>query len=251
MIKAVAIARGGECLSVEYKGVFEPLKFRCANGHIFERKASDVNPRPAVRKGGQRFIMSSWCPKCVKYEGRYIDRREYKAIKQEKWKREIDLYLERTGYTLLSNYPQMSKDLTEFQCKFGHKFSRKINQTMAFNRDFSGYCQHCQKHYISIQEIHDYAEENGGRCLNDRYLGHKVPHLFQCKNNHLFTRIYHDMKRSKTFCNFCEHSFGRWKLPNKTLEQKIKDHCAKYKIDLDNVLWNRVVNGSDICVATK
>jgi hypothetical protein len=47
---------GGECLSTSYAGIFEPLTFRCADGHVFQRQPAlltKTNPLARV-----------WCPHC-------------------------------------------------------------------------------------------------------------------------------------------------------------------------------------------
>jgi phage FluMu protein Com len=55
-VAAKAREFGGECLSSEYKGIFEKLMFRCANGHDFKREPALIfkkNPRQVT-----------WCPHC-------------------------------------------------------------------------------------------------------------------------------------------------------------------------------------------
>jgi len=47
---------GGKCLSKSYMGVFEPLTFRCADGHVFQRQ-----PALLTKKN---LLARVWCPYC-------------------------------------------------------------------------------------------------------------------------------------------------------------------------------------------
>jgi hypothetical protein len=49
----IAKERGGSCLSTEYYGPTEKLKFKCANGHVF------------IADGGSLKNRGSWCKKCT------------------------------------------------------------------------------------------------------------------------------------------------------------------------------------------
>lgn len=51
-VRAVAKAKGGDCLSEEYKGAHTKLKWQCKNGHVWE-----AAPHGIINKG-------SWCPTC-------------------------------------------------------------------------------------------------------------------------------------------------------------------------------------------
>jgi hypothetical protein len=51
LFKRLAIERGGECLSLEYKSIKAALKWRCSFGHEWESKAE------IIKRG-------SWCPIC-------------------------------------------------------------------------------------------------------------------------------------------------------------------------------------------
>lgn len=50
-MEILARTRGGDCLSTEYKGSVEKLRWRCANGHVWEATPNQI----------QR---GSWCPRC-------------------------------------------------------------------------------------------------------------------------------------------------------------------------------------------
>lgn len=60
-MKALAKARGGECLSLEYQGVFTKLKWKCRENHEW----------PAIPDSIQR---GSWCPICIIYRGEEVCR---------------------------------------------------------------------------------------------------------------------------------------------------------------------------------
>lgn len=52
---------GGQCLSQEYCGQHVKLKWRCANGHVFEKAPSSIR-----RRGGNGARNPSWCSQCKK-----------------------------------------------------------------------------------------------------------------------------------------------------------------------------------------
>jgi hypothetical protein len=55
-MQVIAKTFGGECLSSTYRGIFEPLEWRCANGHEFQRQpALLTKTNPLAR---------TWCPYC-------------------------------------------------------------------------------------------------------------------------------------------------------------------------------------------
>ena len=51
--------RGGECLATEVPDIYTPIKWRCAEGHVFEMSVN------AVLGGGH------WCPECLRSEWKY------------------------------------------------------------------------------------------------------------------------------------------------------------------------------------
>ena len=51
-LRALARARGGECLSREYHGVMTDYRWRCAEGHEWVAL-------------GNRVRRGSWCPHCA------------------------------------------------------------------------------------------------------------------------------------------------------------------------------------------
>jgi hypothetical protein len=66
-MKEIARKRGGECLSRRYAHFESPLRWRCAEGHVFRLSARSV----AVR----RTKLEQWCPVCVKEARRTAIRR--------------------------------------------------------------------------------------------------------------------------------------------------------------------------------
>lgn len=61
-LKKAAAFRGGACLIEEMPGdIYEPIPWKCADGHIFEMSVN------AVLQGGH------WCPECLAHEWHYGD----------------------------------------------------------------------------------------------------------------------------------------------------------------------------------
>ena len=55
-MQIIAKTFGGECLSSVYKGIFEPLEWRCANGHEFQRQPALLTKTNPLKR--------TWCPYC-------------------------------------------------------------------------------------------------------------------------------------------------------------------------------------------
>ncbi len=96
-MKELARERGGECLSTEYFGIGEKLKWRCKYGHEW-----NVAPKHIVAD-------DSWCPVCAR-EGRKKTIEEMQQIAKD-----------RGGKCLSKKYVGVNAHLL-WKCKQGHKW---------------------------------------------------------------------------------------------------------------------------------
>jgi len=100
-IQEIAKSKGGECLSSEYKGSKNKLKFRCKREHEFETTPTNVKNN------------DSWCPTC--------EEKEELTLKEFQ-----DIAKERGGECLSTEYINIRTKL-RFRCKKGHEFEATPN----------------------------------------------------------------------------------------------------------------------------
>ena len=156
-LQAIARKRNGVCLSKEYVGVFEPLRWRhdlC--GYEFEMPLNNV-----IHSG-------SWCPPCSrKLAG--ISRRL--TIEQMR-----AMARKRGGRCLSEEYHGLNVPLTWQHDSCGHVFE----MTPAVVKR-GGWCPPCSRKEASkkklrgsIAQMQSIAKERDGVCLSTEYLGRKV-----------------------------------------------------------------------------
>ena len=74
-LREAARFRGGECLAEEMPAdIYTPVKWRCADGHIFEMSVN------SVLQGGH------WCPECLSHEWHYGDIAKKNPFYAQVWK---------------------------------------------------------------------------------------------------------------------------------------------------------------------
>ena len=98
--KLLAKERDGECLSDEYLGIFEKLKWKCKEGHEWE-----VAPK-SVQDG-------RWCPKCGRIK---VGNQFRKSIEDMQ-----DLANKNGGVCLSTEYQKITAKL-KWRCKEGHEW---------------------------------------------------------------------------------------------------------------------------------
>jgi hypothetical protein len=102
-IKAIAVERGGECLSTTYQSLIYKLRWRCNQGHEWEALASNV-------------VRGNWCPKCAGIKGGEARRGsivEYQTIAQS-----------RGGQCLSTEYRNKEVKL-RWRCSYGHEWESR------------------------------------------------------------------------------------------------------------------------------
>lgn len=238
-IKTAKELFGGECLSKTYTSTAKKLRFRCKFGHIFMLRAVCLTLQRDKTSG--RFFYSSWCPDCLRVSSsETVDRESY--YKQRYLK--IKKMAESKGGKLLTTKMTKFEQNFNFECKEGHKFTKKGYAKIfgcSKTGKTGGWCPTCVKPKYSIRYLIDYAQKNDGTLLSPDYKNKKEQSLFKCKKNHIIHKSLRST-RLKTFCSFCEIGFGRWKLPNLNHEKRIVDIAKKQGVDLKIYRWNRLIN---------
>ena len=147
-----ARALGGELLSREVPDTRTPLRFRCAEGHEWETRASKV-------------LGGSWCPRCA---GRTLlsDLQEFAR--------------QRGGQCLSRAYTNGNTPM-RWRCAAGHTFEA-IWRIVKLGR----WCGECRVHRkrLTIAAMQELAAERGGECLASNYLGSNTRLRWRCARGH-------------------------------------------------------------------
>lgn len=99
-MQARAKARGGLCISKEYKGVFEPLLWQCEKGHRWETAPVHIQ-------------QGRWCHFCARKHRRSLE--DIRALAES-----------RGGKCLAKSY-RSNKDKLSWECGAGHRWEASFN----------------------------------------------------------------------------------------------------------------------------
>lgn len=174
-IKAIAQARGGECLSDVYVNNKTKLRFRCAHGHEWETSPQII-----------RNSKGSWCPEC-----RYDKRRGTLEELQS-------LAAERGGKCLAAVFTTVN-DKVPWQCERGH-----IWEIEPYKIKLGTWCKQCvhEDLRLTIEEMQQLAISRGGKCLSTEYLNSWTKLRWQCALGHAWEATPAHVKDS-TWCPEC------------------------------------------------
>lgn len=221
-MRELAHRNGGKCLSTQYIDLQTPLKWECAEGHVWE-----TTP-------GQVVVMGQWCPECGTNLHEKICRAALQAFLNKsfprcrpKWLRnqkgnliELDGYSEKLRlafeYQGIQHYTisHYSKDyrLGDIRSNDKHKiricrsrgvkliripytvkkenlpdflFKRCIKLGYKIpKRRLSTFDWHNITSPKRIEEMHSIARKREGVCLSDHYLTAMSPMMWQCQKGH-------------------------------------------------------------------
>ena len=110
----IAELKEGKCLSAEYKGIMEKVKWMCKEGHIWETTLNTV-------KNGK-----CWCPYCA----------QCVSLGLEKCK---EIAQQRGGECLSTEYKNINTKML-WKCKKGHTWEARFNNI----KNYGGWCPYCQ-----------------------------------------------------------------------------------------------------------
>lgn len=183
VVRNVALAWGGECLSDIYRHSRIPLLFRCADGHIFTRTAS-------------KLVKGYFCSVC---NGR-------RAKKLQQWQGWASLQ----GWTCLSEHYISSCTPLHWRCEHGHEWMA----TPSALRITTG-CPRChgRRRRHSIASMQALAKARGGACLSSEYINthHKLAWI--CHRGHHWMATPNSAIRGHWCkqCDIIERSGKRYK----------------------------------------
>ncbi|MEZ4226817.1 MAG: hypothetical protein R3B13_38100, partial [Polyangiaceae bacterium] len=177
--RALAKARGGECVSKRYVNSTEPLTFVCAKGHRWSTRAANV------RRG--------WCPKCA--------RSRQGAPRDPIGLEDLQLMAaERGGECLAQEYTTL-QEYVPWRCGIGHEWEAKGSSIRQ-----GSWCPHCSgRAPLTLETMKQIAEKRGGECLSKRYAGVRVKLRWSCAKGHEW-RATPALLRKGSWCPRCVES---------------------------------------------
>jgi hypothetical protein len=169
-LNAIAIARGGMCLTEQYKNSNTIMAWQCGQGHQWHAKGFDIKT-------------GDWCPICYKAD---------RAIA-------MTALAAKHGGECKSSYVDEAMFLT-WRCAEGHCWSSLPHMV-----EKGVWCQQCvlQKTSNKTEAVHQLAQKLGEVCLSHRYVNAKTRLLWQCKNGHSKVAVYSAVLRGHG-CKQCD-----------------------------------------------
>jgi hypothetical protein len=168
-MQQIAKEKGGKCLSKKYENNQTKLLWECSKGHRWKAI-------PNIKRG-------SWCPYCA---GRG------KTIKDMQ-----KLAKKRGGKCISSKFLGARTKLL-WKCAKGHNW--KATPDSIRQGSWCLQCSGSRKH--TIEEMRQFAEKQGGKCLSERYLNNSSKLLWECSKGHQWRAVYSSIQSGK-WCPVC------------------------------------------------
>ncbi len=199
-----AMERGGKCLSEKYINFDTKMKWRCAEGHIWEATINKV-----VKE-------NRWCLICNGKEARAA-----KLIEMQ------DVARARGGKCLTEEYVYAGHKV-KWQCSKGHIWETTPGSVLWHN-SWCPVCGHSSEGHggLTLKDMQSLAEQRGGKCLSDKYISVGQNLKWQCSRGHIFqaTPEVIASKLLKNWCPICKGKVFRSRL--KTIDKIQKLAKAK------------------------
>ena len=180
----LAEAKGGVCLSTEYKNIALKLHWRCASGHEFYASLNTVKN------------IGTWCPHCAGNAKLSIQ------IAQQ-------LAKEKGGHCLSDVY-RNSGALLQWACAQGHSWKASLNSI----RHHRSWCPTCaeniyrvsRRRRLGLDVAQAYASTHSGQCLSSEYINVKQKMRWRCAAGHEWDASLASMKYRGSWCPKCSQA---------------------------------------------
>jgi hypothetical protein len=175
-MQSLAKKNGGKCVSKTYEGSQTKLLWKCTKGHEWVATPASVS-------------MGSWCPICAGNAKPNIEDMQKVAD-------------ERGGKCLSETYINSQTKL-QWECSEGHLWDSTPNKVKN-----GGWCPTCYNKTrgdfsrLTIEEMHQIADECGGRCLSRIYINNRTKLMWECSEGHTWEAAPSDVKKG-TWCPKC------------------------------------------------
>lgn len=204
-MQAIAVARGGRCLSTEYVHSQTSLEWECGRGHRWFAAPN------SVKRG-------TWCRACVREQSR-LTLADMEAVAREK------------GGRCLSPQYVSARTPLEWECGLGHRWLAtpdKVKQGA-----WCGVCAGKLRRKIhasaALADMQRIARERGGLCLSEQYVNSATPLEWECAQRHRWFASPGNVNRG-TWCRIC--ALERTKLTLADVQQVAVErggHCLSEK----------------------
>lgn len=193
-LQQAAQAKGGQCLESTYLGADVSHRFACAQGHHWKARPSKIFAKSNA----------SWCRKCAHAEhAQRMRRQDGLALLQR-------IATEKGGICL-SNAYTTGNAYYGFRCAQGHQWETVGNEVVR-----GAWCRLCanatkKQSYLladGLERLQKCAQNKGGECLSQVYLGAKAHYRFRCRDGHEWESTGHRIIRGG-WCPPCAHGNKR------------------------------------------
>ncbi len=206
-LRAIAVNRGGSCLSQSYKNAHTKLEWKCGKGHRW------LASPDKVKRG-------TWCPTCRKLPKATIEQMHALARSRE-------------GFCLSDNYKNTDSKLL-WRCAKGHEWA-----ATPYKVKKGSWCPTCGgTKTFTIGDAQEFAKSIGGACLSTEYVNNVSKLEWRCDKGHTFIRTFSAV-RNGVWCPECR-SPNRIKPSQvldiikqrggKCLTKTIKNSCTKLTV---------------------
>jgi hypothetical protein len=183
-MKALAVSRGGECLSDRFVNFHIPLRWRCAQGHVWSAEPNNIIS--CGRKEG------SWCPDCARE--RKHGRKRPEALTMDDMRR---LASSRGGRCVSEFYINAHTHL-RWSCAEGHSWNAQLANVRR-----GSWCPFCAGEAPkTLSEMQELAVMRGGRCLSESFRNVHTALNWICSEGHEFKALPRNVQRGH-WCPYC------------------------------------------------
>jgi hypothetical protein len=189
LMKTWAEEREGKLISTSYLNNESPLDWECKNGHHFKKTRDQV----------KQLNASNWCSRC--------NSKTREVIRETSRLKEMRLFAEEKGGKCLSENYQNLYSLLKFVCSKGHQWETRAH-TVIYARSW---CPECNMDRLrkgkskeeKLEEIHQYAQEKGGKCLSTTYKNSYSKMKLECAKGHQWETNAENIIYGRTWCPEC------------------------------------------------
>lgn len=160
----LAEAAGATCLDNAWRGSTVKYRFRCAQGHTWERLPSNVSKR-------------SRCPHCD-----YKEADRQRRLLPDGLARLQRAAVRHGGVCMAERY-EGTNHRYRLQCAQGHTWEASGRNILA-GRWCPACREQCRRLPDGLAQLQAAARKHGGRCLSTTYRGVKTRYRFECAQGH-------------------------------------------------------------------
>ncbi len=203
----IAFSHSGKCLSKNYINSNTHLFWKCKKGHTWSASPGSI-------KGG------SWCPVCAGLAKLTIEEMHELA-----WNRD--------GKCLSEEYVNSHTHL-KWECKKGHTWMAK-----PLHIKNGKWCPTCavDKKRGGIEQMHEIALSQAGKCLSEEYINRQTKLTWQCKEGHIWNSSP-EYVMGGNWCSICSGKKGTIEEMQSIAESRGgKCLSKKYVNSLTHLTW--------------